>query len=375
MTGCLYISPWITSDIPELGVVPLLLADTVASYRRGFRPQGSVPLSPATISRRNLDHTSSISIVRKLHLIGDAAVALAGKGEMIASALHELRQHMPELRGQERPMRWLGDAANRANELHGPGTLDAIGICALPDGRVNTMTAYECRQLKHLGMCSAIGSGTTEIWKLVEAIEESIDRWPPTHGMDKAVQCASAINAKRLVQELRGEQAPDHWGGFLEWAVMDQKGKWHRGPRETHLFMEGVVQENCYIAAFLVQRAIGYDPVGRILSMEADANFDFMLENEPTSEKERTSIEEFWSDWRPEVVTVTIFTRHAARNGNITESFYGKSIEHIRFVGAGKGRSFGLPPDIFDHMGESLAKSQGLKYQPLTPDRIVDVPA
>lgn len=373
MTGCLYVSPWVNSDAPELGVVPLLLADTVASYKPTYRPPGGVPIAPSNFSADHHGKPSSISLVRKLQIIGDAAVALAGDGKVIADALYELRREMPNLKGQERPMRWLGDVANRANEIHGAGTMAAIGICALPNNKLNTMCAVSPRSLKHLGLCSAIGSGTEEIWDIVSQLEMSISENDFMDGEEKAIRFASAFNAKRLVHELRGEKSPDNWGGYVEWAYLDRKNKWQRGPREIHLFLEAQIDAEGRLSAHLVPHAIAYDPAGRILTLRDHATAQFVLDDGSIPD-DSVDLEGFWTDWRPAAATVSIFTAHEAKGGHMTQTLYGQELADINFIGVGRNRGFGIEPRLFDHMGSSLAKAQGVPYKPLTADRIVPFP-
>jgi hypothetical protein len=148
------------------------------------------------------------------------------------------------------------------------------------------MAYSEPVNLKHLGACSAIGSGGDYMRKECVEAESSFDKWDPnTPAPQKAMLFAHAINSKRLGDELIGQAGPD-WGGYIEYAFFDPVNeRWNRGPRSLNLFMYCKDIGDNSFTFHLIGRAIAYDPgspVGRILSLNARPDFielgDFILE-------------------------------------------------------------------------------------------------
>jgi hypothetical protein len=308
MTACLFISPKLSQSNPEVGIVPFVIADTMATLV--IAPSGAVPLIPANPEMGDA-RSSTVNLVRKIALFGDTAVACAGNGQLIETAIYEIGQQLADWRERDRPMRLLGDMADRAG-------ISVIGVHL----RVNAEKKYELMHVaptssrietRHLGQCAAVGSGGNAL--LVECQEADLvfDAWDLERATtyDKVLGFVNAVNGRRLANELLGTAgARSSWGAYLEWAHFDfMAHRWRFGFKTLHLFYMVAPIPGGFTLHF-TGCGVAFDPneeQARALSLLGSRVREFRFDNVAARGRESSvSRAEFWHGWEPETVCVTV---------------------------------------------------------------------
>jgi hypothetical protein len=373
VTGCLYASPEFEPGNPQGGVLPVLMADTMATLVAP--PPDAKPIIPATFTSEG---PSTVRLCRKLHIIDPAALACAGVGERIEEFLAEMERELPtKLLELDRPMRWVGDIAVAQNaryraQYRGSAALNVVGCTPTRDDMLNHVTPDGTFDTKSFGMCGVTGSGGSDLRRLVEEFDKSYSRPAGASAWDVARTLAGGINGERLGDEILGE-AENHWGGYVEWAAYDARAvAWRRGPRTLNLFFVADADENDIYDIRLVHRAIAYDPgdkVGRVMSLtsiEQIRPVEFLLQ--PLTEAalpEETDATKFWSEWQPEVCTVMVMT--LSREGwrsNLSKSLVGDVLGQVVFRYSKTERTFGVRQPFLNDVLEQLFTFRGFKHRP-----------
>jgi len=373
MTGCFFISPEFAVGHPEAGVFTGIYADAVATLKEP--PPDAKPILPANFSSYPSAQPSSVRLVRKLEFIGPAAVAMAGDGFWIGHCLSALRAEMPTLLGVERPMRWLGDAANRTNAQQGEVVLEVIGVCPSPDGLTSNFMSYnEQRSYKQLGMTDAIGSGRDDLLAYCDRYDAAFEAEnPPLSAPDKALVMGLTLAAERIADEMAGAYS-NGWGGYVEMGFyLPEAKRWERAPSCVHLYAVAHTTSDGRWSARLFPRAVAYDPghdVGRILSIHAENGVpvlrEFLLISKLVKEVSQPSLSEFWSTYTPKAATLTLVTPAGGNDVHYTstvltqEQFAGLT---FRPVGANWGYS--LSPPAFNSVVGAMMAGTGKIYAPI----------
>lgn len=378
MTGCLYISPPVDPAHPEHGCIPVLIADTLITWR-GVPAETEV--TPTTVTSDNARQLSSVTLGRKVHIVGNAAVALAGDGDCIKECVESLRWKLDKWTETGRPMREFGDHVNKyAFMKNGAPVLrvEAIGVYAFPapSTELNSMVRGPHFTLQNLGLCGSIGSGGEDL----EILAREFDRYmKPEHEPHNRIRnFVAAINGTQLAKELGGNKGKS-WGGYIEYTYLEHATKtWHRGPRALDFFYLCRRISETHATVALIPRIVAYDPgvdAARILvaAREAGDKYvfnEFQLAKEPLPGSDW----DFWSNWRHQSFTVTFIVEDSAsgvaqvalpcRLADVDKAFF-----EIK-SGAGTEIKMGLEPDYLHHLAEQACAHRGWKYTPLAPEHL-----
>jgi len=369
MTGCLYISPPVFRGQPERGVIPVVLADVMASLKNP--DPTAIPFLPSTARAVDIHLPKSTNLVRKLNIIGRTAVALAGDGLTIRKFAYEINQQIDEWRKLERPMRAIGDIANSVG-------VEAIGIHMMepPDTRINSMMKDVDFNLPNIGMGGAIGSGKHDLLSLCYEFEEALEKSPPGADVyDKIVGFCSAQTANRLAQEITGS-AENKWGGYVEYAFWrEDQQKWFRGFRIAHYYFGiGLIENGIASDVGLIPRFFGYNPgddFARILSVfvpepnSIDLT-DIILENLINSDSAKVyqDGEKFWGKWTPEIATVTLIVpKGDGTYLNITKTLVGEDMCHVLWNVNRNSIAIGIEQEFASKLKKSMIEAIGLSYK------------
>lgn len=348
MTGCLYLSPAIDPAHPELGVIPILLADTLATLQGA--PDDWERLKPTTVSVNSDPKFSRTITRRKLVILGPAALALAGDATRIEEALREFRYMLPELNDVERPLRWFGDALNAVNRHANRIVVEGLGAYIIEfengRGRLNFFSLYPAAQTEGLGVCAAVGSGAEELAEMVCDFDRIWARAHVNQLHYRAAEIALSFCADRLGREIIRE-VDGSWGGYVEW-VYAADGAWHRAPKTLHLFYEITVDWELR----QIPRVIAYDPgekVGRVLSIWGDTSghvAEFELRDLLDEGGSVTGSLSFWAGWRPEACTVSWIHEGLSPVTCRSLTINPKELEHVRFEFGSEVWGFGIDDEL-----------------------------
>lgn len=366
MTGCIYISPPVVRGDPTRGVVPTLMADTMATLK--VKPPGAVPILPTNVTPALLKAPTTVKLVRKLNIFDRAAVAMAGDGHLIRQALTEFRarlerfQHVPGLLDSSRPMRFLGDLAEKVG-------IEALGCCHVPEtGVLNTLAPGGTFSLSQFGECACIGSGRNDLIAFARQQDQYFKRADGASAYSDALGFACAVNGDQLGKELVGS-ANATWGGYTEWAQwIAAEKRWRRGPKSLNIFLIARSHKRQRITTSLALRAIAYDPggrSGRVLSLGGQNTpwaQDFILENlldeDPATERDAG---QFWTGWRPDVCTVTTISVTSGYN-SIIRTTNPSEMNDVIFEFSQDSWRYGLNKTLFDRMSASAVERLGGVY-------------
>jgi hypothetical protein len=362
MTACVLIFLDVDPTTPNGQQVPILIADTLASFDGG---PGSRAILPSNTSREVVRAPRTVAMVRKLEIFGDAAVAFAGDATLIQGAMHELRNGLPP---DERPSLWLSKEITRINRAgYGDGM---SAICAYIDAEVGPMAARcvapatsPLEYSENVGHRTAIGSGAPEIIGMVESLVRTSER-PWTLG-----QIFGSLNGHRLATEMMGE-AKNSWGGYTEFVYWNSE-KWLRGPPTLHLFATFIPFEDGF-TTIMMTRYIAYDPAGRIFSVSQAQTgahvHEFRLEEIASIEDSPiVPFGEFWNGWKPQIIVLTLFGNTRPDIIQMKSYYMGSddasdvSVEFTR-----EQASVEVSGDLFSRISEKTLSSMGLKYVPST---------
>lgn len=314
MTGCLYTSFPLEPGNPEAGVIPMILADTMATKRNV--PDGATHVLPSTIGAATAGRPSVTRLVRKLHITGNCAMAFAGDGEAICQVLDDMNENPDVLVSAEHPMDALKVAARQWRieyiGVHVPGDMSKP---------IHSTTSFGRVDFGHMERCTAIGTGIDDLIALCKNADDNFtSSWDSVLAtpIDKIIGLGNYINATRLAREMVVGPAKG-WGGYVEWAYFNPaRRSWERGPPTLNLFYEPVVGPDNQAGVRQLGRAVAYDPgpeTGRVLVCvpreEGGGTECFRLEPvRPPSDQEGAYDDAgFWNGWRPESVTVTLVIR------------------------------------------------------------------
>ncbi len=294
MTACLYLSPPISGHSNFNGeVIPILMADTMVTL---LDPDRKRSVLPTTISSSDNMERSSVKLVRKLNILNQYAWTCAGGGDAIRNLCRDLRDNAADWAHEERPMQLLGKLADARR-------VETLGVYVRGTA-INIVNRGARFNFPHLGVCAAIGSGATALLDECHRVVPQLDGWLGAGPFDKVRRFLSAINGKRLAEEITGE-AKDRWGGYCEWAASFDDS-WNRGPKAINLFYIGELEENGNIGVSIYPRSIAYDPRGSLLSMTPEGDFPFHLEDMIRVDSQQAVSNSEWATWEPDWATVTI---------------------------------------------------------------------
>ncbi len=304
MTACLYASPWIDPERPGLGCVPLVLADTLVTWK-GMNTDYEI--IPSKFNALDDGRLSRVTLTRKVHIIEQAAIAMAGEGPLINQAREDFRWNIDEWAKGGRPMRVFGDYLNQ----FGLNRIQAVGAYAFPDSnQTNTLIAFEPFHMPQFGMCGVVGSGHEDIRVALDRIDREMRR--DENVINKIRQLGHAINGTRLANEILGIDK-NAWGGYIEYACLRPDRVWQRGPRSLDLFYVAKQVDGRKYTLGMLPRWVAYDPegVGRILSLtgkpgDPPSYAEFRLGGQPAG---RSTLE-YWQDWSPESFAITVILRN-----------------------------------------------------------------
>ncbi len=301
MTGCLYVSPWVDPEDHSQGCVPVLLADTMVTWS-GL--DATVKRLPSTIGSDMEGAVSSVTLQRKVQIIGQAAVAMAGEGPLIRDRRETLRWRLDDWVKSGRPMRHFGDAVNEYYPR-----VEAIGIYAFPapSHEVNSMMRGPIFELPNLGLCASIGSGDQDLEALARRFDPQLGT-VGRHVMNRIRAFCAAINGNRLAREII-DDAQNSWGGYVEFVYLGGDRKWMRGPKTLDFFyqVDPVGEEAATVR--MATRVLAYDPGGEaariaVVARNRDASYtvaEFQLSDQPLP----LPAGEFWKGWQQETFATT----------------------------------------------------------------------
>lgn len=314
MTGCVLISP---NQI----TAPLILGDTIVSMDGVEDPN----LAPARLRGPMSTENPDYYLARKTFILSDrAAIGVAGNEEQIRDFLEYAAATVEACAAGERPMRALGDRADAF-----AGGVHVVGSYVLEPNKTNYVrpNAHGTIDLGGLGYCSAIGSGATDIMTALRQLDESLS--PDIDGFMRAHRAGWSLQQRRLAEELWSTNYDPSWGGYVERIYFDpSKKKWVRQPRTLHLFY----QANCDGERTLEEgltRIIAYDPGeqwGCILcAFDAGNGLDLYIHGLKNlilpPDQARGPSPSIWSDWAPDIVSVTLTITIGTRAAHYWKSF------------------------------------------------------
>ena len=381
MTGCLYMSPPFQPSEPNGPVFGVLLADTIATGR--LVSPNAVDLRPATSARFQGKFESKTSMVRKLNIVGSSAIAMAGEANWIRQCLYELKIKMPELEDSDRPMRWLGDAANRVNAKLNRNAISVLGIAAIKGkSTFNCMSYLPPEIYSNLGQCAAIGSGSEDLYAFCKEGNETFYE-QQIHGqpiITSTLHLSASINATQLHKELNGAGRA-HWGGYIEGAYYNTLlGTWVRFPPSINLFYLAKLTNSGKVHFLMSNQMFAYDPggdVGRVLTMTSGQDgivHEFILPNIMDEDiSELMTGGKFWFGWRPKVATLSFAIPKGMGNipegpgrriVNITVST--EDVErHLIFQLDSYQKSWGLTAEFHSRICSSICAAIGCDFEPV----------
>lgn len=356
MTVCLYISPKLDEKPPFW----MVMADTIGTLK-GM--EGGYSIIPTTVTASNLNHTSSVVMVRKSYIVsGRAAVAFAGNGDVIRDCLEEIKYQMPIWLNTDRPMQRLQDIVNEMKNI------EIVGATIDPDaGVLNYISPINRREnIESLGDCAIIGSGRDSVIKSLVGFDRDTKTMNKVPSEQHALECWSMINSSNLASEINGHTKD--WGGYIEHLV-PAGPSWIRGPKTVNFFMFAEMLPDDKATVHLISRVIAYDPGGldgRILSVsqgrDGDLIKEFILEDVLTAEKEpdQRSAKDFWSEWSPEMASVTVILNDRLNNSKYSTRMFGP--KYITFEMIDGKFSYGLSVEAADIIGEYAVGNWNRKY-------------
>jgi hypothetical protein len=378
MTGCCYISPKVDPKNPDRGVIPVIMADTIATYKT--TPPESEPILPSNISYSHAGKSSSVDLVRKFHIFDRMAVAMAGEGRWISTALQELKIKIPDLYDTDRPTRWIGDIANRINDEQGRPVLQIIAICWIPDqNRHNYLSFSDPYNVGYFGQCASIGSGDRDIREILTRSERSVGRWPDKSGYWISEMFPSYLNAEKLFSEMSGQSSAD-WGGFIESAIFIQDSlTWKRCEDESLLFLYAKKNGNGSYSTGIINRCISYGAKGgRILSLidegGALTRTQFIMRDFLSHNDTEDHAIEYWKSWAPKRVTLTMYVPDSTEYP-LTVKTYPHEPEHFFIRPVGERLGFGLSAHAIEAFSRDVLELRGLTFEPHATDSLIDLPS
>jgi len=282
-------------------------------------PADVLPITPAISSVATHKAPSSVILVRKLQIVGKAAIALAGRGDVIRDCVRKFEEIS---RAEVRPTRWLAGAASEANRMYGR-VLEALCASPMPGPqRGMFLTApRELQEMEGVGPFIAIGSGGEDLLNLYKEMTKK-----PDFCVNQLHDIVALMNGIRLVHEIVGE-AKNGWGGYIEYAVWNGE-KWIRGADVLHLFVY-FFEKNGRREVARVSKVLAYKKSGRVLGISDpddaqghihDYQFESLLENPDGQGGYEISD---WEGWVPQVISLTVFGNH---DGN-TLSTMGRTLD------------------------------------------------
>ncbi|MFN3511506.1 MAG: hypothetical protein ACK41C_00550 [Phenylobacterium sp.] len=352
-------SPHVVPDDPNSPIMPVIVADALVT-QRGNDEQW---LTPATLTVETVARPLRCRLARKVHPLGRAAIAFAGSGDHIATCYQDVLGHLPTWLEQERPMASLAQHSNLYTNLYGPGAIQTLGSCQVPNG-FNTCyprALVEFAHIPQLGMCTAIGSGHADLIARAREGERDLQQMAEAPLFERVRGFVASLNGRRLAEEMFTERnLPNAWGGYLEFVYFDFRvGRWVFGPSALNLFAI-LHQERLGVRSLrFYSRAIGYmpgDELGRVLTLSSTPGGEIGADWTVARGHSRLTVGEAsldpWRNWIPETFTVTILVpmddgslRFMMRSNSPEE------LEALRFAIDGSNVHYGLSNKFAAELG------------------------
>ena len=277
MTGCLIVSPPYDIEKPGGETLPVMIADTMVTVKGTTGPESL--LLPAKFNANDNALPPSQFVLRKLNIVGNSAVAMAGDGWAVEYLARGLPDYFAAQKNHMLPLEPLHSAAGDLRSRYGPSTVWVTGItmqpAPLPEAVGPARTYHALGEGPHiqtrlLGRCSAIGSGAEDLLRACVDFDEGVT-WAGDP-QSRAKLLVAQINADRLGHELTGSFEKS-WGGYVEMAYFDPTAdQWLRGPTTANLFLKAIFEAENNFRLGLVPYLIAYDPgktCGRIISVSS----------------------------------------------------------------------------------------------------------
>lgn len=175
MTLCMYISPPWNIDEPEGPFVPVIIADTMVSFRGvGDQP----PLLP--IRGYGLEGPAKVystTLKRKINYVDNCAIAPSGHGQAIEEIVLKTKESLPGWMTLGRPLKPFADLLTEVNRTFGH-VADAIAVVRGRDDMIfrGEPTGSSFRE-KHFGICVAHGSGAPDALNYLSDMSKIFDKW------------------------------------------------------------------------------------------------------------------------------------------------------------------------------------------------------
>jgi hypothetical protein len=360
MTACLYISPPHDPDVDTPTLAPAMLADTMATL--SHPPAGAQPVLPAHAF--GSASMSTVRMCRKLVLIENGAFALAGDGALIRQCIHEIRMQLADWLKEDRPLRPLGDIAQRIG-------IEALAVVVMPDNQIWSISPQaKIATTRHLGMCRAVGSGAERLLEQCAEFDHIIAHWPTGTVVDKVVGFTNGINARRLAAEFMGDaEARKSWGGYVEWAAFEYSTMtWTYGPPTLHMFYYMVPTNQGTVKFVRAPFTLMFDPindaVARALALNEEGVREFIFDSvdviPPSSER---SANEFWRNWKPGIAVITFMGTGPNQGFYIPRSLNASEWPDLTFEVSDTTILAGLTPTLLNKLGNELSSRRLFNYE------------
>lgn len=358
MTACAYISP---------KGHPALIADTLVSLS-DLDP--GLHRRPTSVNVERDQVFVSSRVARKLYILNRrAAVAVAGNELNVTRFLKDAADQIDLSSMTERPMQQIGALADDY------GDIQVIGAYRFEDDRINEVgPRNNSFELPHLGECKAIGSGATDLKRLLSEYDQQLPRSGNliNEPLEAIRGVASAVNAKMLVEELVGINRS--WGAFVEHAWFDHRRvAWNYGPPSLYGFFWVRQLGPTSFTLELDPLFFAYDPnpyVPRILAVSGRTEkvqewvLDDVLRGNSVGYRPTMTA---WRHWQPLSGTFSVILDRGGGNfSHMGMSTEWHQTRFMRFSCSEAAIRMELDYILIDHIGRMIAPALRGTYVPLS---------
>lgn len=365
MTGCVYLSPRLKDDSL---IFPAIFADTLVTIR-GAQGGKSLPATAGT----PLFGQPSTKLARKVHIIDQAALAYAGRADIICSLHNDYLQFSDEWLKGEHPLRPLGAQADQYRSYY-RAPIEVLGAHLLERGGqrgIHNMAFNGFGEIGSLGYCQAIGSGVNDLLSRLQGVESRFAKIFAINPPEAVRGLAGHLNGERLAEEIvtKGD-LPNTWGGYVEHVYYDHATqKWNRGSKHVNLFYIVRRVDAALIVGTLLPKAILYDPgdsIGRICAIALDSASSICTPYCLQAPWDDTPVDpladapEFWTGWRAESATITFIFEGPADYGFGSRTANPSEMKDV-FLEVGDRIGIGLSDDLADKLFVELSADVGVE--------------
>ena len=318
MTACAYVRlPVDVNDPdPDRPVRCVLIADTLASAKAPV----PLPFLPSSGLVEDMTARHTTSVMRKIYIMDDAAVAFAGNEGAVRSVFSYLPAWLKEWT-EENPDHPMEHYAGKLAHIAATPSLKSVGgfaVVRTPRGTSWGGAGDLQTELRHFGTCLATGTGAKDLTKFFsqhdiffEQIIEARKAYdlPPLTDEEKIAWLVNALNGRKFMREI-AVGSENYWGAYLEHAMLQIDG-WKFGPGTLHYLINYRTEGGMYYLDLL--RIVAYDAYligGSIVTARPDDGWLIFSIDRIDEDLQDAHLKQ-WKGWKPSDVFVT-----AMVNGN-----------------------------------------------------------